>query len=326
VALSPIAPAGRKTRDTTATTVLVLRALGLGDLLTGVPALRGLRRACPGAHIVLATRADLAPLALFSGAVDEVLPTSGLGQLHWDRPPPDLAVNLHGTGPESIGDLLTSAPKAMITHRNPGYPQLGGPPWRDELHEVDRWCALLGAARIDCDPEDLALERPEGYPEHRGVVVVHPGAAYPSRRWPADRFAAVAAALRAAGRRVVITGSAAEQPLATSVAERAGLDETAVLAGQLDALGMVALITDCRLLICGDTGVGHIATATGTPSVLLFGPTPPSRWGPRGAGPHLTVWAGDRGDPHGDQPHPGLLLITTSRVLRACRQLLPDCA
>jgi ADP-heptose:LPS heptosyltransferase len=86
------------------------------------------------------------------------------------------------------------------------------------------------------------------------------------------------------------------------------------------------LIADCRLLICGDTGIGHIATATGTPSVLLFGPTPPSRWGPRGTGRHIAIWAGDKGDPHADRPHSGLLLLTVSRVLDATQSLLRECA
>jgi ADP-heptose:LPS heptosyltransferase len=306
--------------------VLVLRALGLGDLLTGVPALRGLRRALPAARIVLATRGELAELALSCGAVDEVLPTAGLGQLRWAGERPDVAVNLHGRGPESIADLLSAKPKSLITHRNPRYPELAGPPWREELHEVDRWCALLGWGGIVCEPADLMLQRPAGYPEMPGVVVIHPGAAYPSRRWPAERFGTVAAALAAAGHRVLITGSAAERELARTVAECAGLPESAVVAGRLDIPGMVALISDAQLLVCGDTGVGHIATATGTPSVLLFGPTPPSRWGPRGPGRHIALWAGDRGDPHGDRPHPGLLLLTPSRVLDATRELLQECA
>lgn len=307
-------------------TVLVLRALGLGDLLTGIPALRGLRRAYPSARIVLATPKPLGPLAMFCGAVDEVLPTRGLRHLDWTGPPPDLAVNLHGRGPESIADLLATYPKRLISHRNSAYPTVSGPPWQDDTHEVDRWCALLGAAGIACGPEDLGLDRPTGYPRSDGVVVIHPGAAAPSRRWPADRFATVAAALKAAGHRVIVTGSAAEKALAESVGAQAGLPEASVLAGELDVLGMVALVSDCRLLVCGDTGVGHIATATGTPSVLLFGPTPPSRWGPRGAGRHITVWAGVCGDPHGDRPHRGLLLITPSRVLDATRQILAECA
>jgi ADP-heptose:LPS heptosyltransferase len=306
-------------------TVLVLRALGLGDLLTGIPALRGLRRAFPAARIVLATPESLGPLAMFSGAVDEVLPTGGLGELHWSGPAPDVAVNLHGRGPQSIADLLSTNPGRLISHANPTYPSVSGPPWSDDQHEVDRWCALLGWARISCDPEDLSLGRPYGYPRRDDVVVIHPGAASASRRWPADRFAVVAAALADAGQRVVVTGSQAERSLAETVATQAGLPESAVLAGQLDILGMVALISDCRLLVCGDTGVGHIATATGTPSVVLFGPTPPSRWGPRGGGRHIAVWAGNCGDPHGDRPHSGLLLITPSRVIEASRQVLEEC-
>jgi ADP-heptose:LPS heptosyltransferase len=307
-------------------TVLVLRALGLGDLLTGIPALRGLRRAYPVARVILATPGSLAPLAMLSGAVDEVLPTAGLGDLRWSGAPPDLAVNLHGRGPESIIDLLATQPKAVISHCNTDCPSVSGPPWRDDVHEVDRWCALLSSAGIAADATDLALSRPPGYPRRTGIVVIHPGAAAPSRRWPAERFAVVAAALKAAGHRIVLTGSAAERSLAHAVAAQAGLPESSVLAGQLDVLGLVALVGDCRLLICGDTGVAHIATATGTPSVLLFGPTPPDRWGPRGDGRHITMWAGISGDPHGRQPDRGLLLISPTQVLDATRQVLAECA
>jgi ADP-heptose:LPS heptosyltransferase len=307
-------------------TILVLRALGLGDLLTGIPALRGIRRAYPDARVVLATPERYLELATLSGAVDEVDPTPGLGQLQTRPERPALAVNLHGSGPESIADLIAVQPRALLTHRHGAYPGLPGPPWRADLHEVDRWCRLLEWAGIRCDPEDLGVPRPPGYPDQSGVVVIHPGAAYPARRWPPERFAAVAAALHEAGHEVVITGDRNEIDLARSVASGAGLPQSCVLAGSLGLLGLVALVADCRLLICGDTGVGHIATATGTPSVLLFGPTPPNRWGPRGPGPHIAVWAGDKGDPHADRPHSGLLLITVARVLDATKSLLRECA
>lgn len=302
--------------------ILVLRALGLGDLLTGIPALRGLRRAYPQAHITLATPKSLAELALLSGTVDEVLPTEKLGDLRYVGPRPSIAINLHGSGPQSISDLLITRPERLITHRNHHQPGVLGPPWRAGQHEIDRWCALLEVAGMPCDPTDFKIRRPAGPPRRRGAVVIHPGAAAGARRWPADRFAEVAAALYSDGYPVVITGSQAESELAHEVALMAGLPQSAVLAGQLDVLGLVALISDSRLLICGDTGVGHVATATGTPSVLVFGPTPPARWGPRGAGPHLSLWAGDVGDPHADRPHPGLLLISASRVLAASGQLL----
>jgi len=60
--------------------------------------------------------------------------------------------------------------------------------------------------------------------------------------------------------------------------------------------------------------------------VVLFGPTPPQWWGPRGSGPHVAVWAGDRGDPHAEVPDPGLLLITVARVLEATQKVMRACA
>jgi ADP-heptose:LPS heptosyltransferase len=306
--------------------VYVLRALGLGDLLTAVPALRGLRRHFPDAHLVLAAPAQYRELALLTAAVDEVAPTAGLGDVRPVASRPALAVNLHGSGPQSIDHLERLEPRALLTHRHPlraGHP---GPPWRDDVHEVDRWCVLLESAGIACDPDDLYLDRPVGHPVGDDVVVVHPGAAASARRWPAARFAEIASALRSDGHRVVVTGSASERRLAGEVAEAAGLPESAVLAGELDLLELVALISDCRLLICGDTGVGHVATATRTPSVLLFGPTPPSSWGPRDADRHVVLWAGGVGDPHGDRPDAGLLALSTADVLDSTRSVLGRCA
>jgi ADP-heptose:LPS heptosyltransferase len=284
---------------------LVLRALGLGDLLTGVPALRALRRARPGERVVLAAPPVLAPLARLSGAVDAVLPHAGLddGPLRTDGPPA-LAVNLHGRGPESTALL-----------RATGTPRLWafglGPQWSDDEHEVDRWCRLLGHYGVAADPADLALPAPDRCSPAPGAVLVHPGAAAPSRRWPVDRFAAVAAALAADGHRVVVTGGPGERDLAAAVGAEMHTP---------DLLGLAALVAAAALVVCGDTGVAHLATAYGTPSVVLFGPTPPAEWGPR-AGPHTVLWkGGGRGEPHGTEPDPALLAVTVDEVLAEARR------
>jgi ADP-heptose:LPS heptosyltransferase len=153
-----------------------------------------------------------------------------------------------------------------------------------------------------------------------GAVVVHPGASSGSRRWPVGRFAAVAAELRRAGHPVVVTGGAAEREVATAVAVRAGLPPAAVLAGRTDLPGLAALVAGARLVVCGDTGVGHLASAYRTPSVLLFGPVPAAEWGPPADRPqHVVLRGGEPGrrDPHADVPDPGLLAVTVPDVLAA---------
>ncbi len=303
--------------------ILVLRALGLGDLLTAVPALRGLRAAHPDHRLVLAAPEPLRPLTELVDAVDDLLPTAGLGALRRPDAPPALAVNLHGSGPQSIRDLLTAAPETLLTHRHPHFPDVPGPPWHADLHEVERWCALLASAGIATDRTALRLPAPARRSEEPDAVIVHPGAASPARRWPAGRFARLARDLADDGHRVIVTGSAAERPLAEAVAAGAGLPPDAVYAGRTDLAGLAALVAAAALVVCGDTGVGHLATAFGTPSVLLFGPTPPWLWGPPADAPqHVVLWAGRTGDPHGDRPDPGLLALDLDRVRTAATDLL----
>jgi ADP-heptose:LPS heptosyltransferase len=286
---------------------LVLRALGLGDLLTGVPALRALRRARPEHRLVLAAPAVLAPLAALTGAVDAVLDQPGLEHpLRTERPA--LAVNLHGRGPRSTALLRALGPGELWSFDD------GGPQWRDGEHEVDRWGRLLRFHGVTADPGDLFLDRP-GIPSPApGAVVIHPGAASGARRWPVARFAAVAAALRADGHRVVVTGGPSERDLVSAVAAL-GAEPVGT-----DLSELAALVAGAALVVCGDTGVAHLATAYGTPSVLLFGPTPPAEWGPR-SGPHTVLWKGDgRSDPHGADPDPALLALSVPDVLTAARR------
>ncbi|GAB3587804.1 glycosyltransferase family 9 protein [Amycolatopsis endophytica] len=303
--------------------VLVLRALGLGDLLVTVPALRGLRNAFPDARLTLAAPAALAELATLTEAVDRVAPTTGLGALRWADPPPSVAVNLHGSGPESIADLLGTRPERLLSHWHPDFPDLDGPMWREDVHEARRWCDLLGFHGIAADPADLALARPDVTSPAADAVVVHPGAAFGSRRWPPQRFAEVARELACDGHRVVVTGSAGEGELARRIAAAAGLDEDAVLAGRTGLTELAALVAGARLVISGDTGAGHLATAYGTPSVLLFGPTPPWRWGPPPGTEdrHAVLWAGEEGDPFASAPGTGLLRVTVGDVVAAGRKV-----
>ncbi len=308
---------------------LVLRALGLGDLLTAVPALRGLRQGLAAYELVLAGDEGVGELLRLEGLVDRVLPARGLEPLDWRGRPPDVAVNLHGRGPQSHRTLLALEPYRIIGFRctDVGF---DGPEWSPGEHEVHRWCRLVRSAGWPADPTRLHLKAPPAVPSPApGAVVVHPGAASASRRWPVERFAAVASALADEGHEVVVTGSPAEQGLARQVVALAGMSAGAVLAGRTDVRSLSALVAGARLVVSGDTGVAHLATAHGTPSVVLFGPVPPAEWGPPVAGPHTVLWHGQaraaeggRGDPLGPTLDPALRAVTVAEVLDAVRDRL----
>jgi ADP-heptose:LPS heptosyltransferase len=303
--------------------VLVLRALGLGDLLTGVPALRGVRRGLPGHRLQLATDPGLAEVVDLIEVVDELVPARGLEPLAYEGSP-EFAVDLHGRGPESHRLLRVLDPRHLVAFAD-AESGVEGQRWCQDEHEVDRWCRLVNHAFGPvADPADLRLAAGRGAPGvPAGAAVVHPGAAYQARRWPPERFAAVARRLADQGLSVLVTGSGPERLLARRVAAAAGLGDAAVLAGKTSPGVLASLVGEAALVVTGDTGTAHLASAFGTPSVVLFGPTPPAHWGPPVWGPHVALWHGDRpGDPWSDTTDAALLQITVEEVWEAARELL----
>ncbi|KTR87334.1 glycosyltransferase family 9 protein [Leucobacter chromiiresistens] len=310
--------------------LLALRTLKLGDLLVAVPALRALRRAHRDHRIVLAAPGWLSPIVRLVDAVDELLPTPGL-----DDPLPiepgsvDIAVNLHGNGPESRDIIAALRPRRRYAHRLPDDPEPAGaevepgPEWIDGMLERERWVRLVSAFGADGDPDEVRIAVPEAVPPVTGAVVVHVGAFYGSRQWPVERFAEVARALRAEGRRVVVTGDERDEPRAAAVAAAAGLPEEDVLAGRIGLAEFAAVIARAQLVVTADTGAGHLASAYGVPSVVIFGPAPPEEWGPP-PGPHavLTDASVRRGDAFAADPDPALLAVTAADVLGAAREVM----
>ncbi len=304
--------------------LFVLRALGVGDFLTAVPALRALGRAFPDFRRVLATPAYLRPLVELSRTVDVLVPAGPLEPVPLGSSPA-VGVNLHGRGPQSHAILLATRPHRLLTFAHPDVAaSWGHPRWRPDEHEVHRWCRLLGDEGVPADPSLVDLPSPlvAVEPTARGATIVHPGAADAARRWPVERFAAVARAERDAGRTVLVTGGPDEIALGNELAARAGLPRAAVVAGRTDLGRLAALIAAAGRVVCGDTGIAHLATAFRTPSVVLFGPVSPAHWGPPPSRPwHRALWAGRTGDPHGQEPDRGLLEIGVGDVLHALADL-----
>jgi ADP-heptose:LPS heptosyltransferase len=309
--------------------IITLRALGLGDLLTATPALRGLARAFPRQRRVLYAPGSLGSLTTLIDPGLELREARRLGSVTNVPVGVRTAVDLHGRGPQSHRILLAAAPRAeLVAFRHEGVRESdAGPSWFQAEHERTRWCRLLAAYGIAADPDDVDLPRPP-WPAPavaRGATLLHPGAASQARRWPITRWAAVARSEQAQGRRVLITGSRGELGLAQTLAQAAGLTSDSVLAGRTSIAGLTAAVAAAGRVVCGDTGIAHLATGLRKPSVVLFGPVSPQRWGPPANRPwHVSLWAGREGDPHGGATDPGLLQIGAREVLDALAALPPE--
>jgi heptosyltransferase III len=115
------------------------------------------------------------------------------------------------------------------------------------------------------------------------LIIIQPGARYPLKVWPMERFAELVDRLARAVRcRILLGGDTREREAAEAIRAQTQYRPT-VVAGRLSLLEFGALLKRCDLFIGNDGGAMHMAAAVGTPVVALFGPTYPQRWGPRGA-------------------------------------------
>lgn len=162
----------------------------------------------------------------------------------------------------------------------------------------------------------------------RPLVILHPGANWAHKRWPAERFAALGDRLsQSLQAQIVVTGGPDDIPLAASVAG-AMRQSSVVLAGRTTLRELGACLEHASLIVSNDTGVLHMAAALQRPLVALYGPTSPSFTGPLGD-PRRTVVLHHPGccpqipcyAP--DQPaHPGMHTITVDEAYEAAVQLL----
>jgi ADP-heptose:LPS heptosyltransferase len=184
------------------------------------------------------------------------------------------ALVLRMAGIERIHAVSTDYPGNLLTTR---LPEPGDAP------EPLRMLAIATAAGFPparTDDRRLAVVDPGPPPEQlpRGrFVAVHPGTDAPARAYPIALWREVVDRLVADGRRVVVTGTADEQPLG------AQLHPALNLCGQTDLAGLAAVLSRADALVVGNTGPAHVAAAVGTPVVSLFAPVVPAlRWAPYG--------------------------------------------
>ncbi len=267
--------------------ILVIKHGALGDIVLAFPAFAAIRAAHGGAEIMLLTTAPFAGFLRASPWFDKVETD--------DRPafwnlPGVLNLRRHLRGFDMVYDLQTSG-------RSTRYFALAGkPPWsgiansplkhanpqRKTMHTRERLAEQLAVAGIPNLPApDLSWAGAEisglRLPAQKFALLV-PGAAphRPAKRWPEQKFAALAAQLPMPA---VVIGSAAEAPLAATIRKTSPLID---LTGKTNLLQLAAVIRRAALAIGNDTGPMHLAAAFGVPSVVLFsGESDPALTAPR---------------------------------------------
>lgn len=299
--------------------ILFIRTDRIGDMVLSTPALRAIRHALPGVHLtVLASRSN-APLLQHDPHVDRVLvwnqarrsvaPIEFLLQVRRLAKARYDAVIDPMTGPDLHTALIAWFSRAPIRIGFSGYgreafftrlccPEKG----RHTAELVLESARPLGVRSNDCMPHLrlLPAERLQARSQltaiglsSRPVVAIHPGAHYPSQRWPTDYFARLAQQLKKDCRHsVVLLGGPDDRPLIARI--RGSIGEGVAVFENHGLRQTAALIAEADALVCNNSGPLHLAVALGVPTLSFMGPTEQSHWAP--LGPQHVVLRQDRLD------------------------------
>ena len=349
--------------------VLLIRLRLIGDVVFTTPAIAALRQHYPSATLWYLVERAAAPVVEHNPHLDRVIVAErprGMRRLTYDlalakrlrRERFDVVIDFHG-GPRSAWLTRATGAPQRIGYNMPGrfWTYTDRVPWTRALvpprHSVENQADLLkplgirlaehGVPPVEMPADSQADARVAVRLQHGGLppgaplAVIHASASSPYRRWPADRFAELAAALlrHRDDLHIVFTTGPSEQPLQdqlTMMTRRlAGSSAARVLkCGDFDLPELRALIERAAVYVGGDSGPLHIAATTNTPIVVLLGPTLAERSRPwRSARlSTLTVDAGPLPCRPCDQRHciPGdfrcLTAISVERVAAAALQLL----
>lgn len=282
--------------------IAVVRANALGDFIFSLPALYSLQAAYPDAETVLVGKQWHAGfLENRPGPVKRVITVPryrGVSEPDtWQGPDPqeqaeidrffdqvqkeqfDLALQMHGGGAHSNPFILKIGARFTAGMRTPNAPVLDRwMPYHYWQHEIMRQLevvGLVGARPIMLEPflEVTGRDRAEScdaVPDQvKPIVIIHPGASDPRRRWAAGRFAAVGDVLARRGYQVMVVGIPSETDVVRAVLQN--MKEPAWdLCGKLSLHALTGLISRARLIVANDSGPRHLAEAVGTPSVAIY--------------------------------------------------------
>jgi heptosyltransferase-1 len=333
--------------------VLIVRIGAMGDVLHALPAVAALRAAQPEWEIDWAVDPRWVPLLVdANGRGPLVDRTLDVPTKEWNRRPFSLATLrsilqlrrvLREARYDIVVDVQGTLRSAVIgwfagARVFAGYddPRERLARWfysrrvrRCGVHVVEQGAALLSAAfglelsaAAVTFPVDAAAEAwVEQAVERRPMAMLAPGAGWGAKRWPAERFGALAVSLRAMGFDVVVNASREDDALAERVVSAS---EGAARAVPCSVAQLVALLRRTDLFVGGDSGPMHLAAAMAVPTVALFGPTDPARNGPWGPGRSVVLrdGASTASYKRRDELDPGLAQLSVGTVVEHIQQSL----
>jgi len=293
--------------------ILIVRLSALGDIVHALPVLAAIRQSMPDAEVDWLVEENYASIlsiahglrrrvivrARQSFATPDAVSFGGLMGYHaaakylWNQDY-DYALDLQGLIKSAVWARISFADRVVgfdpPNLREPQaaflYSQTVTPV--DATHVIQKNLSILSA--LDIKPEGIEMPlTPHSSAETTAAIetaggpmqyiVLNPGAAWPNKRWPPERFGALAAKLHEhAGLRSLVTWGPSEKDLAATVANASS--GAASLAPPTTVPDLAVLMREAALVVSGDTGPLHIAAAMGTPLVGLYGPTWPERNGP----------------------------------------------
>jgi lipopolysaccharide heptosyltransferase I len=301
--------------------ILIIKPSSLGDIVHALPVLAALRERYPSAHIAWLVGRGFAELLDGHPLLDEVIAfdRSRFGRM-WRSPRiaaefARFVLRLRRQRYELVVDLQGLFRSGFLAWTSGAVRRVGFAAARelawcfytqrvacppDAVHAVERNCRLAAALGLDAMPPRFPLDvspadtaaaharlcSAAGRPVESFIAVI-PGARWETKRWPAERFAALVEQLAADGAGPCVLLGAADERAAADAVERSSRTPIVNLAGQTSLRELCAVLALARCVVCNDSGPMHLAAALGRPVVAVFGPTDPQRTGPYSPAAHV---------------------------------------
>lgn len=319
-------------------TILFLRHDRVGDMVLSTAVFKALKRKYPAARLTILASERNHEIIQNNPYVDEILIYKGIGWFVKEicKRNFDLTIDPFNTYKLKQAFMAyISGAKYRIGFEEAGreiFFNIKGPGLSPVKHLVEHMLELvsyLGCDVDNCYPE-IFLTKEEiswatenlaanGINTNELIIAIHPGAFYPSQRWPAERFGEIAKRILENRVEILVFGNKGEESLLKTVQDITG--GKIKIFYRLQLRQFMALLSHCNLLICNNSGPLHIASALRLPTVSVMGPTVTPLWLPWGNN-HIVIRKGLSCSPCNKaicSDHECMKSITVDEVMEAVR-------